>query len=72
MQGAVAAPRYHRQQRRDQSAIGPRQPRPSRALPLQERDLVAQEQDFGVFPGRRAAGEAQPRRHPQGEEEHEA
>jgi hypothetical protein len=47
MQGSVAAPGYHRQQRRDQRPIGPGQPRPSRALPLQDRNLVAQEQDLG-------------------------
>jgi hypothetical protein len=48
-------------QGRDQGPVGPVQVRAARLLPLQDGELVAQDQDLGGLPRLLPAGQPQPR-----------
>jgi hypothetical protein len=61
VQEEVRGLRYHGEQRRDQCPVGPVQVRVSRLLPLQDGELVAQEQDLGGLPRLLTPGQPQPR-----------
>jgi hypothetical protein len=63
--------RDEREQGGHQRPVSPRQANPARLLPLEHCYLVAQKQDLRVLPRIRTDGEAQPRREPEDEQEHE-
>jgi len=52
---------YHAEQRREESAVRPVQLRALRLLPLQDGELVAQDQDLGGLPRLLTPGQPQPR-----------
>jgi hypothetical protein len=60
---------YYAEQGRDQGPIRPVQVRATRLLPLQDSELVAQDQDLGSLPRLLTLGQAQPRSHPHDQEE---
>ena len=66
--GAVL--RYHTQQSREQCPVRPGQVRAARLPPLQDGELVAQDQDLRGLPRLLTPGQPQPRGHPRNEEEH--
>jgi hypothetical protein len=51
---------YHAEQGGDQGPVRPVQDRATRLLPLQDRELVAQDQDLGGLPRLLALGQPQP------------
>jgi hypothetical protein len=53
--------RYHAEQGREQGSVRPVQLRAARLPPLQDGDLVAQDQDLGGLPCLLALGQSQPR-----------
>jgi hypothetical protein len=62
---------YHGEQRCDQGPVGPVQVRASRLLPLQDGELVAQEQDLGGLPRLLTPGQPQPSGYPRDQQEDE-
>ena len=70
-QSVAAGFRYQAEQRREQGPVRPVQLRAVRLPPLQDRDLLAQDQDFGGLPSLLAPGQPQPRGDPRNQEEHE-
>jgi hypothetical protein len=63
--------RYHAEQGRDECPVCPVQIRALRLMPLQDGELVAQDQDLGDLPSFVAAGQSEPRGHPCDQEEDE-
>jgi hypothetical protein len=57
----LAGFRYHGEQDRQECPIRPVQPRAARLLPLQDSELVAQDQDLCGLPCLLTPGEPQPR-----------
>jgi hypothetical protein len=53
--------RYQAEQRREECPVRPAQLRAARLPPLQDRELVAQDQDLGGIPCLRTPGQPQPR-----------
>ena len=53
--------RYHREQGREKCPVRPVQPRAARLPPLQDGELVAQDQDLCGLPSLLTPGEPQPR-----------
>ena len=68
MQPAAAGFRYHGEQGRQECAVRPVQPR---AAPLQDSELMAQDQDLCGLPSLLTPGGPQLRGQPRGQEEHE-
>jgi hypothetical protein len=62
---------YHAEQCREQGPVRPVQLRAARLPPLQDGELVAQDQDLGGLPRLLAPGQPQPRGKPSGQEEQE-
>jgi hypothetical protein len=62
---------YHADQCREHGPVRPVQLRAARLPPLQDRDLVAQDQDLGRLPRILAQGQPWPRDHPRDQEENE-
>jgi hypothetical protein len=62
---------YHGEQGREQCAVCPVQPRATWPPPLQDGDLMAQDQDLRSLPGLLTPGQAQVRCDLRGQEEHE-
>jgi hypothetical protein len=60
-QSVAAGVRYHAEQGREQGPVRPVQLRAARLPPLQDRELVAQDQDLGGLPRLLAPGQPQPR-----------
>ncbi len=63
-QSLAASFRYHGHQGREQGAVRPGQSRAARLMALQDRELVAQEQDLAGLPRFVTPGQPQPRDHP--------
>jgi hypothetical protein len=57
----AAGVRYHAEQGREQGPVRPVQLRAARLPPLQDRELVAQDQDLGGLPHLVTPGQPQPR-----------
>jgi len=66
----AATLRYHTEQRREQGPVRPVQLRAARP-PLQDRELVAKDQDFGGLPRLLTPGQPQPCGQSRNQEEHE-
>jgi hypothetical protein len=60
-QSVAAGFRYHPEQGREQGPVRPVQLRAARLPPLQDRELVAQDQDLGGLPHLVTPGQPQPR-----------
>jgi hypothetical protein len=60
-QPVAAGFRYHAEQGREQGPVRPGQLRTARLPPLQDRELVAEDQDFGGLPHLLTPGQPQPR-----------
>jgi hypothetical protein len=63
--------RYHAEQGREQCPVCPGQVRAARLPPLQDGELVAQDQDLSGLPCLLTLGQPQPRGHPRAEKEGE-
>ncbi len=63
--------RYHAEQGREQGPVRPVHGRAARIPPLQDGELVAQDQDLGGLPRLLTPGQPQPRGHPRDEKEGE-
>src|ERR1035438_5219820 len=63
---------YHSEQSREQSPVRPVQVRAARLMSLQDRELVAQDQDLGGLPRLLTLGQPQPGGHPRDQKEDEA
>jgi hypothetical protein len=70
-QAAVACFRHHAEQGREEGAVRPVQPRAARLPPLQDGELMAQDQDLRGLPRILTLGQPQPRGDPRDQEEHE-
>jgi len=62
---------YHGEQGREQGPVCPVELRAARLPPLQDGEMVAQDQDFGGFPRLLARGQPQPCGKSRGQEEQE-
>jgi hypothetical protein len=72
-QPQAPAPRfgYHGEEGRKQGAVCPVQPRAAGSPPLQDGELMAQDQDLRGLPRILTPGQPQPRCDPRDQEEHE-
>ena len=70
-QAVAAGFGYHAEQGREQGPVRPVQLRAARLPPLQDRELVAQDQDFGGLPPLLTLGQPQPRGDPRYQKEDE-
>jgi len=70
-QAAVACFRHHAQQGREQGAVRPVQLRAARLPPLQDGELVAQDQDLRSLPRLVTPGQLKPRGDSRDQEKHE-
>jgi len=71
MQPLAAGFRYHAEQGRQECPVRPVQLQAARLLPLQDGELMAQDQDLCGLPWLLTPGEPRPHSQPRGQEEHE-